>query len=176
MAERPVRRAPVRAVRVLLVIYLAAVAAVTLGPAPADAGTLSRVERLVAWLTAHGLPVTYLGVEAVANVVMFVPFGVLVSLALPARARGGDRVVVPLALVTSAAIETVQRWLPTRVPTVQDVVLNTVGAALGLLALRVVLAVRRRRAGDGAGVAARATGDDPRRQAPSASRIGPSVK
>lgn len=163
-----------RAVRVLLVVYLAAVAAVTLGPAPADAGTLSRVQQLAAWLSAHGLPVTYLGVEAVANVVMFVPFGVLVSLALPAGTRGGDRVVVPLALATSAGIETVQRWLPTRVPTLQDVVLNTLGAALGLLALRVLLARRRRHDGDG--VAARAAGDDPKRQAPSASRIGPSVK
>lgn len=162
--------------RALLAVYLAAVAAVTLGPAPADAGTLSRVERLVAWLSGHGVPVTYLGVEAVANVVMFVPFGVLVSLALPARARWGDRVVVPLALATSAGIETVQRWLPTRVPTVQDVVLNTLGAALGLLVLRAVLARRRRRAGGGAGVAAPRTGGDPRPQAPSASRIGPSVK
>lgn len=127
--------------RGLLVAYLLAVAAVTLGPAPADDGTLGLVRTLVARLADLGLPITYLGLEAVANVVMFVPFGVLVGLLLD-RPRW---VVVLLGAVTSAAIETVQLALPTRVPTLQDVVLNTLGAALGVVVLELVLRGRARR-------------------------------
>ena len=118
--------------RTLLAVYLAAVAAVTLGPAPADDGTLGVVRSAVAWLAARGLPVTYPGVEAVANVVMFVPFGVLVGLLVGLRRWWA---VVLLGLATSAAIETVQRVLPDRFSTVQDVVMNTLGAAVGVAVL-----------------------------------------
>ena len=137
--------------RVLLAVYLLAVGTVTLGPAPADDDTLGLVRTLVARLADLGLPVTYLGVEAVANVLMFVPFGVLVGLLLD-RPRW---VVVLLAAATSGTIETIQRWLPTRVPTLQDLVLNTLGAAVGVVLLEVVLRLRARRAtaSDGAGPA-----------------------
>jgi len=129
---------------VLLVVYLGAVAAVTLSPAPADEGTLGLVRAAVEWLGARGVPVTYLGVEAVANVVMFVPFGVLVGLLL----RRGWWVVVLLGAATSALIETVQRWLPTRYSTLQDVVMNTLGAAVGVAVLLVVARARGRRGRD----------------------------
>ncbi|MDQ0424596.1 MULTISPECIES: VanZ family protein [Cellulomonas] len=129
-----------RVVVVALVAYLAAVAAVTLSPAPADDGTLGAVRAAVAWLAAHGLPVTYLGVEAAANVVMFVPFGVLVGL-LVARPWA----VVLLGAATSALVETVQLALPTRVSTVQDVVMNTLGAAVGVAALALAARARARR-------------------------------
>jgi len=132
-------------VRALLVAYLAAVAAVTLGPAPADTETLGAVRTVVAWLSDHGVPVTYLGVEAVANVVMFVPFGVLVGLLAPARAWWA---VVLLGAATATLIETVQLWLPTRYPTVQDVVMNTLGAAVGVGVPAAVAHVRERRRGD----------------------------
>jgi VanZ family protein len=45
----------------------------------------------------------------------------------------------------SAAIETAQRFIPGRVPVVQDVVVNTIGAAIGAAVAAVVL-VRRARA------------------------------
>jgi len=145
---------------VLLTVYLAAVAAVTLGPAPADDGTLGVVRSAVAWLAARGLPVTYPGVEAVANVVMFVPFGVLVGLLLPARRWW---LVVLLGAATSGLVETAQRWLPTRYPTLQDVVMNTLGAAVGVGVLALVLrAQRSRRTGD----ADTTTGRDPVRSRP----------
>jgi VanZ family protein len=114
-----------------LVVYLALVARVTLWPEPAPDETFDVVRAVVGWLSDRGVPVTYAGVEAVSNVVMFVPFGVLAGLLVRRW-----WVVVLLAGATSAAIELAQRaFLPTRVPTVQDVVMNTLGAALGVLAL-----------------------------------------
>jgi hypothetical protein len=120
-----------RRVVVVLVLYLGLVARVTLWPQPAPDETFDVVRAVVAWLSDRGVPVTYGGVEAVSNVVMFVPFGVLVGLLVRRW-----WVVVLLACATSTAIELAQlAFLPTRVPTVQDVVLNTLGAALGVMAL-----------------------------------------
>ncbi|QCB94535.1 VanZ family protein [Cellulomonas shaoxiangyii] len=123
---------PRRVVVPVLVGYLAAVAAVTLTPGRTHDGSLGVVRTVLAWLTDRGVPLTFEALEAVANVVMFVPFGVLVGLLLGARRWWA---VVLLALATSVTIETVQRALPDRFPTVQDVVLNTLGAAVGVAAL-----------------------------------------
>ncbi|WP_281285305.1 VanZ family protein [Cellulomonas xylanilytica] len=123
---------------VALAAYLAVVARITLSPEPASDATFAVVRGVLAWLVEHGVPLTYPVLEAVANVVMFVPFGVLVGL-LVRRAW----VVVALATTTSAAIELNQLlFLASRVATVQDVVLNTLGAVVGLGMLR-VLARRR---------------------------------
>ncbi len=133
--------APRRVVAPLLVVYLAAVAAVTLTPGRAHDPSLGAVRTVLRWLAERGLPLPFALVEAVANVVMFVPFGVLVGLLL-----GMHRwwAVVLLALATSLTIETVQTVLPDRVPTAQDVVMNTLGAAVGVLVLDLALRVRRR--------------------------------
>ncbi|CAN5166200.1 hypothetical protein BH11ACT1_BH11ACT1_25890 [soil metagenome] len=121
-------------------LYLLGVARMTLWPDFASPDQLDALRSLVAWLTKHGIPVTYDGVEAAANLVMFVPFGVLGGLLVSRRHRGA---VVAAGCAVSAAIETTQLlFLPTRVATVQDVVLNTAGAAVGLLGL-VVVAARR---------------------------------
>ena len=132
-----------RLLRAGLAGYLVVVALVTLGPQPLDGATLGIVERSVAWLARLGLPVTYNGVEAAANVALFVPYGVLGGL-LARRRRWW--VVLVVASATSAAIETAQRALPTRYPTLQDWLLNTLGAALGLALLALVLRHRRRSA------------------------------
>ena len=121
-------------------LYLLGVARMTLWPDFASPDELDALRSLVAWLTGHGVPVTYDGVEAAANVVMFVPFGVLGGLLVSRRHRA---TVVAAGCAVSAAIETSQLlFLPTRVATVQDVVLNTAGAAVGLLGF-VVVAARR---------------------------------
>lgn len=131
---------PRRVVVGLLLIWSCLLVRLTLWPQLATPHQQDWVRSAVAWLAGRGVPVTYLGVEAVANVLLFVPFGVLVALLLGARRW---RVVVA-GLVLSASIEITQRLaLPGRVPSVQDVVLNTVGAALGWAALGA--AVRRRR-------------------------------
>ncbi|MDC7121632.1 VanZ family protein [Cellulomonas fimi] len=127
----------------VLVVYLAGVARLTLWPEPAPDATFGLVRAVLAWLQDRGLPVTYAGTEAVANVALFVPFGLLVGVLLrhPWWA-------VALGAATSAAIETAQlAFLPSRVPTVQDVVMNTLGTALGVAALLVARRVAQKRTG-----------------------------
>ena len=134
-------------VKATLGVYLVAVGVVTMRPAPPDDETLGLAIRFITWLASRGLPVTVPGMEASANVVMFVPFGVLVGLLL-ARPWW---VVVLLGCATSTLIETVQRWLPTRFSTLQDVVMNTTGAAVGVLGLVAWVWWRGRRAAARAG-------------------------
>lgn len=122
-----------RAVAAVFAVYLVGVARLTLWPEAFSDQTGDSIRTVIAWLTARGLPVTYAGVEAAANVALFVPFGVLAGL-LVSRRRWW--VVLAAGCATSAAIETSQLlFLPTRVATVQDVVLNALGTALGLLVL-----------------------------------------
>ncbi|WP_082812785.1 VanZ family protein [Cellulomonas timonensis] len=134
------------ALLVALGAYLALVARMTLRPEPAEPETFDLVRTVIAWLAERGAPITYNGVEAVSNVLMFVPFGVLVGLLLDWRRRWA--VVIGAACATSAGIELAQRaFLPSRVPTVQDVVLNTSGAAVGLALLAAAFAALAARAG-----------------------------
>ena len=117
-----------------LAAYLLAVLRITQWPRLADDSSLDALERFLVWAHAQGLPgaVDVVLVEAVANVVMFVPFGVLVPLV--AGWRPG--VVVGVGAAFSAAIELSQLvFFPERVATVQDVVMNTLGAALGVAGL-----------------------------------------
>ena len=83
-----------RGVVVALAVYLALVARLTLWPAPAPSSTFDLVRELLAWLSRIGVPLTYAGLEAGANVLMFVPFGVLVGLLVRrALARRAARVL-----------------------------------------------------------------------------------
>jgi glycopeptide antibiotics resistance protein len=124
-------------------VYLAGVARMILWPDFASPDQLDALRSLVAWLTGSGVRVTYDGVEAASNVVMFLPFGLLGGLLVRRRHRWA---VIAVGCATSAAIETSQLlFLPTRVATLQDVAMNTLGAAIGLLGLVVVVAVRETR-------------------------------
>ena len=79
--------------------------------------------------------------EFCANVVMFIPIGVLGALSRP---PGGDRTVVGACLALSAIAELTQSLvLPDRTGDLRDVLANTLGGLIGVLL--VVLA--RRRAG-----------------------------
>jgi len=80
--------------------------------------------------------------EALANVALFVPLGLLLPLATRARPWSA----VPTGAALSTLIELTQlAFLPHRFATVQDVVLNTLGAALGAGVVLVARARRRRR-------------------------------
>lgn len=72
------------------------------------------------------------------NIALFVPVG----LGLALWRRWGVGRVLPVALLTSALIETIQYLLPLgRAADVDDVILNTVGAAIGAITVSIVRAV-----------------------------------
>jgi len=123
-----------------LVGYLALVARLTLWPQPAPDDVFDVVRAATDWLTRHHVPIGYDAVEAASNVLMFVPFGVLVGL-LVRRAW----LVVALGCALSLVIETSQAlFLPTRVADPRDVVMNTLGAAVGVLLVPAAARARTR--------------------------------
>lgn len=137
--------------RIVFAVYLVAVGFIVWSPAP-DAEQFTGIVAVVArWLEALGLPFepTYVVLEILANVALFVPFGILAMTAFrwmrvwSATAAG---------LSTSLLIEGVQLFLPTRYPTVSDLVANTAGALIGALSVAIW---RRRSASQLSGAASR---------------------
>lgn len=119
----------------LLALYAAAVIAVLLAPvSPAQA-----VNTLTVWIQEDlGLEFVRQGwVEFTANVLMFVPLGVLVPLVFRRLWIG-----VLVAAALSAGAELVQILLPARHASMRDVLANVLGALLGAA---IVWAVTRRR-------------------------------
>ena len=125
--------------RLLFALYLVGLARVTLWPRLADDDGFDLVRTVLSWLNSVGIGLTYSVTEFLANIALFVPFGILVSLLLPRRRAW---TVVALGLATSAVIELAQLlFLPHRVADVRDLVANTLGTALGV---GILLLVRRR--------------------------------
>jgi VanZ family protein len=125
------RRVSVRATaRVLLVPYLAALALIVFLPAR-DAG---RVTGIVGWaadlVAMWGVPREPAAIvfEFLANVALFVPFGLLVAVSAP---RWSPWAIIGLGLLAGITIELVQLGIPSRVSTVSDVIANTAGTAIG---------------------------------------------
>lgn len=125
--------------------YGSFVALVAFWPSPIDRPVAGLLDRVIAELHERGVPafIDYAFVEFCANVVLFVPLGVLFGLALPVRWW------VPMLLcgpAVSTGIELVQRQaLSERYASVTDVVANSVGATAGvLIALLVRAAVASR--------------------------------
>jgi glycopeptide antibiotics resistance protein len=115
-------------------IYLAAMAAVTVAPAGVHGRRWDSWWSVVQLVPLHVPPVSF-----VLNILMFVPFGLLVPL-LWSRARGIGR-VAGLSLAASAVIELTQLalWLTVgnyRTVDVNDLIANTIGGVLGQIALR----------------------------------------
>lgn len=125
-----------RNLRVQLAVYGFVLALIAFWPSPVDQGAgpiLHSITAAVPWLT-------YSVIEFSANVVLFVPLGAILSLALPSRRKW----VVPIALAVTILIEVGQALLLTqRTPSVRDVIANTLGAAIGLLAVVVIERIRR---------------------------------
>lgn len=87
-------------------------------------------------------------IDTVGNIGLFLPLGFLTALAL-ARKKFQTRSQLWQALLVgmflSASIETAQFWLPTRVTSLDDVILNSSGALLGALLLQIFAFTARRR-------------------------------
>jgi glycopeptide antibiotics resistance protein len=126
---------------VLAVAYLGVIALLTLGPtlwrtrlAAADYDVLS----VSTWLD----PDTWVRLsspEFVANILMFVPFGMLLRLANPRATWFGATV---LGGAVSVTIEVLQVWTP-RVSDPRDIVANALGTLAGALLAALLVAVLR---------------------------------
>ncbi|WP_460774986.1 VanZ family protein [Microbacterium sp. GXF7504] len=124
--------------RILLAVltagYLAVLASLTLGPQPETAGG---VIRALADFFGGWAPTAWIGeplLEFCANIVLFVPAGLLACCWLPRRRA---LLAVAIGLALSALIELTQALLlPDRVPDVRDLVSNTLGSAVGLVMFR----------------------------------------
>jgi glycopeptide antibiotics resistance protein len=94
------------------------------------------------WTMIHWIPGEVDAPSSVLNVIMFVPYGVLVPLIW--RAADSVRTLALRAALSSAAIELTQLVLGVTVGSrrtvdINDVLANTAGALLGLLILRLAL-------------------------------------
>lgn len=126
-------RAAVVLARLALLAYVLVPVALTLGPTPLEElQTFDRLLRRAAALLTDGrAEVSLREAEALANVAMFVPLGLLLPLACP---RAYLSVLLLLTGTASLGIELTQYvLLPDRVPALLDVVMNTAGAAAGLV-------------------------------------------
>ena len=131
----------------LAAAYGVAVVLIGFWGSPVDAAGRPWLDRAIAAGHRLGAPdwFGYSTVESLANVVFFVPLGLLVVLLAGARWWWA---AVAAGLVVSAAVETGQALvLPARTASLADVLANTVGALVGAVVGVVVLtwAARRRR-------------------------------
>jgi len=128
--------------------YLAVVAWVTLGPQPLDAAGSRALFRLLRFFGNHDATqwITYDRVQFLANIAMFVPVGLLFLLVLGRRRWW---LAIAAGVVATVAIEVAQRGIPGRVSDPNDVLANSVGALVGVIAALVITtpaALRDRRA------------------------------
>lgn len=118
--------------RVLLAVYLVALAGVAFWPTPVDRPVAGKLQIALFALHAAGLPklINYNFVEFASNILMFVPIGVLAALAFPSLHRGR---IVMAAFLGSCGMEAGQLlFLSDRIPSAMDIVANTGGATLGV--------------------------------------------
>jgi glycopeptide antibiotics resistance protein len=132
----------------ILVVYALSVAAATIFPISPHPPAYWSGEPW--WTMIHWIPLDVDGPSSVLNVIMFVPFGVLVPLLWP-RADSVRRLMIR-AVCASATIELIQFLIgltlgSRRTVDVNDLLANTAGALLGLLALRLAVPTPTARAG-----------------------------
>jgi glycopeptide antibiotics resistance protein len=119
--------------RVVLTAMLAPLAFIAFWPSPVDQPVAGQLAAVLNFLHLHGIPawVNYGFVEASANVALFVPLGVVSSLAFPHWSWW--RVGV-LGLLISCCMELGQLlFLHNRFPSPLDLVTNSSGAVIGAL-------------------------------------------
>lgn len=125
-------RKPLWAAGAGLALCCTLILAITLWPHPVDRGHERTVELLIALAHRAGAPAGfgYAHLEALANVALFVPPGLLLGWLLPARRLWFGVLLLPLL---SAGVETAQLlFLEQRYATVDDVVANSLGGWAGL--------------------------------------------
>ena len=141
---RPLPRRALIVARGLLAPYLVLLGLVVFLPARETERVTGLVAILADVLAAFGVarePAAS-GLEFLANVALFVPFGLLLPIAFP---NTPGFLVVQIGCLLSVGIELVQVVIPSRVPAVSDVIANTIGVAVGLGIVRLGLRRRGRR-------------------------------
>ncbi|WP_082468230.1 VanZ family protein [Leifsonia sp. Leaf264] len=130
---------------VLMVLYLIVLALIVLWPEPVDRPISHEIYAFVIWAHQHGMPwMSYKLIEFSSNVVMFIPFGVILTVLL-GRRRWWMATIA--GVLFSSAIELAQfLLLPDRYPSGRDVIANSTGALIGSLIVLVIgtLIARRR--------------------------------
>lgn len=120
----------------LFALYIAVLALIVFWPSPVDPGaSTGMLSDVLRSLHRRGMPgwINYTLVESVANVLLFVPFGLLAASWLTDRWIWLAAVV---GIAASCIIESVQAvLLPNRVASIYDVNANSLGAALGCVAV-----------------------------------------
>ncbi|MCR2763269.1 VanZ family protein [Microbacterium sp. zg.B48] len=121
--------------RLVLAVYAVTLALIALWPVPVDGGAGPLLRTITRVLPA----LTYARIEFSANILLFVPLGVLLMLILRRR-----YLILPIAIVVTVAIECAQGLLlDKRTPSTLDIIANTAGACIGML---IVAFVEYRRA------------------------------
>ncbi|GAA3203456.1 VanZ family protein [Microbacterium terregens] len=121
--------------RLVLTVYAVTLAIIALWPVPVDSGAGPFLRTITQVIPA----LTYARIEFSANILLFVPLGVLLMLILRRR-----YLILPVAIVVTVAIECAQGLLlDKRTPSTLDIIANTAGACIGML---IVAFVEYRRA------------------------------
>ncbi len=147
---RPPRKSGARLglVSVLFAGYTAFILVVTLSPSQVDSSVQGWVYRFVAAAQRLGAPAwfDYDAVEFSANVGMFIPFGFMLALLLPAQWAW---VSILAAAALSTGIEFFQKeFLPQRVFDPRDIIANSLGGLVGFIlaaSLRAIVHARDKR-------------------------------
>ncbi|KIC69481.1 teicoplanin resistance protein VanZ [Pseudarthrobacter phenanthrenivorans] len=122
--------------RGILVLMFFPLALIAFWPSPVDQPIQGQLVRGLYLLHRQGVPtwVNYAAIEAAANIAIFIPLGIVSSLAFPAKLWWQ---LAALGMLVSGCIELGQLlFLHDRFATLSDVVTNTAGAALGALTVK----------------------------------------
>ena len=126
----------------LLILYTVFIGLVTLTPNQMDTGPGSFIMGLLDFLASHRVTawIDYDILEKLANVGMFIPFGLLVALQFGRRRWWAGWVA---GIAFTCLIEGTQATLlsPTRFGTISDLVTNSLGAGIGAVVGLIVMTI-----------------------------------
>jgi glycopeptide antibiotics resistance protein len=126
-------------------VFLVILAFIGFWQSPVDEPVQGELSAVLELLHSHGIPgwFNYMFVEATANVVLFVPVGIVAPLAFPNQRWWRN---AALGLGVSGCMELGQLlFLSSRVVSPLDLVTNTAGGVLGIALAQALLRVLKRR-------------------------------
>ncbi|GAA3289570.1 VanZ family protein [Arthrobacter citreus] len=119
----------------LFLLYLGTLALIVVWPSPVDRDSAHVLEAVLRRLQGIGAPgwIDYAFIENLANILLFIPFGLLGAAWLSEHRIWWAAV---WGIAASCVVESAQAvLLPSRFATIYDVTANSLGAALGCLAI-----------------------------------------